>query len=208
MTNKVDNLKLSSGANKSPVGIVPMHPLLGVARVLEDSAVKYAPFNYMAQPLADALSSYDSAELRHRIECTSLGGEVTLETYATPDGDSGIPHIYHRIADLLILASLMIRDGVISADPGMGQRKRNAHAVAPIRGPADAGYRSCVPRPIEVEASYHMSTTPGDPPTLDTLTMTADGLTDDDRARMAKVEADAAERAKMYKPALPQHGDR
>jgi hypothetical protein len=137
VSNEVENLKLSVGASKPPVGIVPMHPLLGVARVLEDSAIKYAPFNYMAQGLADALEAYDSAELRHRIEETLLGGQVTPESYAAPDADSGIPHIYHRIADLMILASLMIRDGVIAADPGQGKRK-----VASTRLPPKLAQRS------------------------------------------------------------------
>lgn len=137
MANEVENLKLSVGASKPPVGIVPMHPLLGVARVLEDSAVKYAPFNYMAQALADALESYDSAELRHRIAETLLSGQVTPESYATPDEDSGLPHIYHRIADLMIIACLMIRDGVIKADPGQGHRKQKAVDEAKARAELD-----------------------------------------------------------------------
>jgi hypothetical protein len=121
--NEVENLKLSAGASKAPVGIVPMHPLYGMARVLEDSAVKYAPYNYMALPLKDALASYDSALLRHRISCTKLGGEVTPESYASLDPDSGLPHIFHILDGLMILATLMIRDGVLPLDPGQGKRK-------------------------------------------------------------------------------------
>lgn len=125
--NAAGNLKLrGASATKPPLGIVPMHPLVGVARVLEDSGIKYAPFNYMTQPTIDALEAYDSGELRHRLASTLLGGQVTPESYAALDPDSGIPHIYHRIAGLLILASLMIRDGLLSADPGMGKRKRAA----------------------------------------------------------------------------------
>ncbi len=123
------NLKLvGASATKPPLGIVPMHPLVGVSRVLEDSAMKYAPYNYMVQPVLDAIEAYDSAELRHRLASTLLGGQVTPESYAALDPDSGIPHIFHRIAGLLILASLLIRDGVISEDPGMGKRKRAAFA--------------------------------------------------------------------------------
>jgi hypothetical protein len=123
MSNEVENLKLRAGASKAPVGIVPMHPLFGMSRVLEDSAVKYAPFNYMAQSLVDALESYDNAVLRHRILCTELGGRVTPETYAALDDDSGLPHIFHMIDGLMILATLMIRDGVLPLDPGTGKRK-------------------------------------------------------------------------------------
>lgn len=124
--NEVENLKLRAGAAKAPVGIVPMHTAYGESRILEDSACKYAPFNYMAQPLADALESYDSALLRHRIACTKLGGQVTPETYAELDEDSGLPHIFHMITGLKILATLMIRDGVLKLDPGPGKRKQLA----------------------------------------------------------------------------------
>lgn len=149
MPNEVENLKLSVGASKPPVGIVPMHPLLGVARVLEDAGVKYAPFNYMAQPLADALESYDNAELRHRIETTLHGGQVTPESYAALDADSGLPHIYHRIAGLLILASIMIRDGVIPADPGQGRRKRKAVDEAKARALYDAEVKKTQEKQVE-----------------------------------------------------------
>lgn len=119
-----ENLKIAAGASKPPVGIVPLHPLLGMARVLEDSSVKYAPFNYMVQSVAEACESYTSAELRHHIQSTLLGGQVTPESLAAIDEDSGLPHIFHRITGLFILATLMIRDGIIPADPGVGKRKR------------------------------------------------------------------------------------
>lgn len=121
-TNEVENLKLRAGANKAPIGIVPMHALLGASRVLQDSAVKYAPGNFMAQSVADACESYDSGWLRHRILCSPLSGLVTPQTYAALDADSGLPHIDHMIAGLLILRTLMIRDGVLPEDPGQGVR--------------------------------------------------------------------------------------
>lgn len=161
--NAAGNLKLrGASATKPPIGIVPMHPLVGVARVLEDSATHYAPFNYMAQPVLDALEAYDSAELRHRLASTLLGGQVTPESYAALDPDSGIPHIYHRIAGLLILASLMIRDGMLAADPGMGKRKRASFGAAKAEATPIAVRLAA--REMERAASFHMATTPGDAP--------------------------------------------
>lgn len=131
----VGNLKLQGASmSKAPLGIVPMHPLKGVSRVFEDSDVKYAPGNFMEQACADALAAYDSADLRHRLESMPLSGRVTPESYATLDPDSGLPHIFHRISDLLIIATLMIRDGLIPEDPGMGKRKRASLEPAPVVG--------------------------------------------------------------------------
>jgi hypothetical protein len=149
--SEIENLKLRGGSMaKPPIGIVPMHPLKGVARVFEDSAIKYAPGNYMAQGIEDAIEAYDSAELRHRLDTTPLSGLVTPESYATLDPDSGLPHIFHRIADLLIVATLMIRDGVIEADPGQGKRKRAVSA--PAREPESSLNCRCMSTPIFVSA--------------------------------------------------------
>lgn len=138
--NAVENLKLRAGAAKPPIGIVPMRALVGVSRVLEDSGCVYAPGNFMAQPVHDAASSYDNALLRHRMQCQPLSGLVTPESYAALDDDSGLPHIDHLIAGLLILRTLMIRDGMLPADPGVGKRKRAAmeaphvdHLVTAVR---------------------------------------------------------------------------
>jgi hypothetical protein len=145
----IENLKLIAGASKPPIGIVPMHALFGVARVLEDSGCKYAPGNFMAQSVSEACESYDSAQLRHRIKCTPLSGLATPESYAALDDDSGLPHIDHMISGLLILRTLMIRDGVLPEDPGQGKRKQNASAPK-ITGPDDPGYRAAAPIQIVV----------------------------------------------------------
>lgn len=195
--NEVENLKLSAGASKAPIGIVPMHALYGVARVLEDSGVKYAPGNFMSQPVSDACASYDSAQLRHRIECSNLSGLVDPTSYAALDDDSGLPHIDHMIAGLLILRTLMIRDGMLPRDPGQGKRK----IASKIATASDAGYRAggqpvlddmryvgvldamrpellvgyaapelvglAAREALVVESSYHLGTFPGDPPADD-----------------------------------------
>jgi hypothetical protein len=122
--NSVGNLKLrGTSKHKVPLGIVP-RATAGIARVLEDASVVYAKGNFLAQPLADAIEAYDSAMLRHRAACTPLSGIVTPESYASLDDDSGLPHIDHMLAGLLILRTLMIRDGVLPEDPGMGKRYR------------------------------------------------------------------------------------
>lgn len=130
----MENLKLRSGSMaKPPLGIVPMRALVGVARVLEDGYVFYAPGNWAEQPLEDAAQAYDNGEQRHRMQSQPLNGLMTPQSLATLDADSGLPHIDHQIAGLIILRSLMIRDGVLPEDPGLGNRKRKAMQPEPDR---------------------------------------------------------------------------
>lgn len=148
---RATNLKLRGASmTKPPLGIVPMRGLVGVSRVLEDGYVHYAPGNWAEQPLDAAAQAYDNAEQRHRAQSQPLNGLMTPESLATIDPDSGLPHIDHQIAGLVILRSLMIRDGVLPEDPGMGKRKRARLDDERAR-----------------EASYHMGTAPGDAPSLD-----------------------------------------
>ncbi len=129
MSNEIENLKLQAGAAKAPLGIVPMRALVGVARVMEDAGAKYAPGNFMAQHVSDAVQSYDSAQLRHRAQCQPLSGIMTPDSFAEFDDDSGLPHIDHMIAGLLILRALLIRDGVLPEDPGIGKRAAAARGI-------------------------------------------------------------------------------
>lgn len=141
MSNAIENLKLRSGSmSKPPLGIVPMRALVGVSRVLEDGYVFYAPGNWAEQPLADAAQAYDNGEMRHRAGCQPINGLMSPAALAALDPDSDLPHIDHQIAGLVILRSLMIRDGVLPEDPGQGKRKRAAN-VPKIQGPGDPGYR-------------------------------------------------------------------
>lgn len=140
----MENLKLLGGSkDKAPLTNLPYHGLVGSSRVLQDSSIKYAPGNFMSQPIADAIEAYDSAYLRHRLSNTPLSGVVTPESFAALDEDSGLPHIDHMITGLLILRTLMIRDGVLPEDPGRGKRKRAADDAA-----------------RDIEASKHMSNAP------------------------------------------------
>lgn len=154
------NLKLTSDSmKKPPLGLVPMHALVGVCRVLEDSGIKYTPGNFMEQAVSDAVEAYDSAEMRHRLLCTPLSGIVTPETYAALDSDSGLPHLDHMIAGLLILRTLMIRDGVLPEDPGMGNRKRAS--VAPVVTLTTGNERTPI-APVLVATEPHARVVPRD----------------------------------------------
>ncbi len=169
MSNEVNNLKLlGTSASKPPLGIVPAHGLVGAARVLEDSAIKYAAGNWIAQSADDAASAYDSAQLRHRLARTPLSSVVMAADFAALDADSGLPHIDHEITGLLILRTLMIRDGVLPEDPGQGLRKRASLVVtAPSEidndEPADD-------EPADDDGAMHTTPTDDD---LDVLRMAA-----------------------------------
>lgn len=117
----IGNLKLSGPSKqKVPLTLLPLHALVGPARVAAYGARGYAPGNYIEQPLDTALAAYDSGRLRHHIACTPLNGVVTAQSYAALDEESDLPHIDHEIMNLLILRTLMIRDGVLPEDPGYG----------------------------------------------------------------------------------------
>lgn len=125
-SNQVENLKLSgASASKPPLGELPYRALIGAARVMACGARFYAEGNWIAQSAADAARAYDNALMRHRVLCTPLTGYATPETYAALDEKSDLPHIDHMIAGLLILRTLLIRDGYLPEDPGFGNSPAN-----------------------------------------------------------------------------------
>lgn len=109
--------KIKTAAEKSPVNLIPLRGLTGTGRVFQHGAVKYEPGNYALATVADgAVGRYCGATLRHLAELQGLNG-----LHGTPgalDAESGLPHIDHAIASLLMLRAVLTQEGVLPMDPG------------------------------------------------------------------------------------------
>lgn len=114
--------KIKTAAGKAPLGLVPAQALVGAARVFEYGARKYAPGNYYSASLSDGAGRrYVSAALRHLAEMQLPNGLHTADSLAAIDPESGLPHLDHVLCGLMMLRSILVKDGVLPADPGPGR---------------------------------------------------------------------------------------
>lgn len=108
--------KVSAAARKPPLDLLPMRALYGAARAFQYGATKYAPGNYLNASLGDgAVNRYVGATLRHLTAMQCLDGQYGL--VGSLDAESGLPHLDHAIASLLMLRAIAIFGGHLSADP-------------------------------------------------------------------------------------------
>lgn len=114
--------KIKTAAKKAPLGLVPAQALVGPARVFEYGARKYAPGNYYNATLADGAGPrYVSAALRHLAEMQTASGLHTSMSLSERDPESGLPHIDHVLCGLMMLRSILAKEGVLPVDPGLGK---------------------------------------------------------------------------------------
>jgi hypothetical protein len=117
----VSDQKITAAANKAPLGLIPQVALVGAARVFGYGARKYAPGNFYNASLADGAGQrYVSAALRHLATMQDPNGLHTPESLATLDPESGLPHIDHVLCGLMMLRLIMMKDGALPMDPGVG----------------------------------------------------------------------------------------
>lgn len=83
------------GATKSPLSVVPWGAVVQAAPVFAVGAKKYGPFNWRDYPVQEM--TYVSAALRH------LLAWVDGQDNDDGPGGSGLPHLAHAIAGLMIL---------------------------------------------------------------------------------------------------------
>jgi Domain of unknown function (DUF5664) len=112
------NKKTGPANAKAPLDLLPLRALIGPSRVIQHGGVKYAPGNYLEGSATEALALYQGAELRHQAETQTLGGQFTLDSIIAPDPESGLPHIDHQIAGLIMLRAILTKSGALAADPG------------------------------------------------------------------------------------------
>lgn len=109
-----------SDTTKAPLDLVPLRALVGAARVFEHGNTKKnrEPGDFIKRDLDGV---FFASLIRHTAEIQALGGVVTLQSLATKDADTDLPTIDHIICNALILRTLLIRDGLLPVDPGVGR---------------------------------------------------------------------------------------
>jgi hypothetical protein len=118
VTAKADK-KIDQAAKKADLGLIPLKALYGAARVFTYGSKKYAEGNFYEAMLADGAGRrYISALLRHCSEMQLSNGLHTPSSLVELDEESGLPHIDHAICGLLMLRSILAKDGALPVDPG------------------------------------------------------------------------------------------
>jgi hypothetical protein len=116
------DFKVQAAEKKVPLALLPLRALFGMARVFGYGAKKYAPGNFLKATLADgAAQRYHSAMLRHLAEIQEPDGTWSRESLAVLDGESGLPHLDHLICGMVMLRAILVKEGVLPADPGIGK---------------------------------------------------------------------------------------
>lgn len=121
VTPKQDS-KIAFAAKKVPLMMVAFKSLYGAARVFGYGRKKHGAGNYLLATLADGAGErYFGALYRHASEMQDLDGTWTKESLAACDEESGLPHIDHIIATLIMLRGILIKEKVLPMDPGAGK---------------------------------------------------------------------------------------
>lgn len=110
--------KIKAASGKPPLGLIPTEALIGPSRVFAYGAAKYAPGNFYQASIDDGAGErYVSAALRHLGAMQEANGLHSYYSLICGDRESGLPHLDHAIASLLMLRVIMIKAGM-DLDPG------------------------------------------------------------------------------------------
>lgn len=126
--------KIKTASRKPPLALIPFIWLYGLARVLAYGAKAYAKGNHYTATLDDGAGErYVGAAMRHLGLLQEPDGTWSRTSLAARDNESGLPHIDHALCSLGILRGILVKDGVLSADPGEGKEPPNVvHAVTDL----------------------------------------------------------------------------
>lgn len=110
--------KIATAKQKAPLHRLPLRWLIGLARVFQYGARKYGRENYYASADdPESCERYMGGVLRHLSEMQTPCGSYTQESCVALDAESGLPHIDHAIAGLVMLRARMCKAGSLPTDP-------------------------------------------------------------------------------------------
>lgn len=112
--------KIATARDKAPLQFVPLRWLIGLARVFQYGAIKkHGRENYYAsEDDPESCERYIGGLLRHLSDMQTPGGSYTPESCVALDAESGLPHIDHAMAGLVMLRARLCKAGAMPADPG------------------------------------------------------------------------------------------
>lgn len=142
--------KIKTAAGKCPLDLVPLEALKGAARVFEYGARKYAKGNWWTATDDEFTHRYVGGALRHLCDAQNFDGTYDFDSLSSRDIESGLPEVDHMICGLLMLRGLLIKRGVLAADPGVG--KEPPYELQSARALVD-------PTAVSVPADIRMQTT-------------------------------------------------
>ena len=158
--------KIKTAAEKPPLDLLPLRALIGAARAFQHGTIKYEIGNYLRADPSDATTNrYGGALLRHLADMQGLDGVFSEPEML--DAESGLPHIDHAIATLVMLRAILIDSGRLPVDPGQsrfvrGLAAREAGDIAPTAPPptraaiahAQAGFSPATQGVLDRYAAY------------------------------------------------------
>lgn len=112
--------KIKTATDKVPLDLVPLHALVGAARVFGYGARKYAPGNFYTADDSNSVQRYIGAALRHLSAMQRPDGLCDMTSVGALDVESGLPEIDHAICGLIMLRALATKHGALQVDPGVG----------------------------------------------------------------------------------------
>lgn len=113
--------KIKTAAGKCPLDLIPLRSLYGAARVSAYGNKKYTVGNWYEADDTAFTHRYSGALLRHVSEMQEPNGVFSVKSVVRLDEESGLPNIDHAIDTLLFLRGLLVKHGLLPADPGPGK---------------------------------------------------------------------------------------
>lgn len=128
-TPTAGDFKIATAEKKVPLNLIPLRALKGAARVFQYGAKKYAKGNFLKAMISDgAFERYIGGLLRHLASTQDLTG-LFPENGVELDEESGLPELDHMICGLIMLRAILIKEGVLPEDPGIGNEPPKVNNV-------------------------------------------------------------------------------
>lgn len=144
-----EDLKIKTAAGKAPLQMLPLRAYIGPGRVTQYGRKKYAPGNYLRATLGDGCGErYAGAALRHLAAMQEDNGLWTRESLGRLDVESGLPELDHAICSLIMLRSILVKEGVLAEDPGEGKDPPTLRSELPF--PSAAAVELCDATEVEI----------------------------------------------------------